>query len=387
MPPTTYGRMKLFGQTATEPKGELLAEGQISVKSRTRWVLKIPQKIAVDSKRLYAVEFPDGMRVAGRLKGDLSGAGPYSVQFIASPRDEDRFYELNPNVYEDEWPEVVYFGDRGFKTLENIFQYVEGHRIHNGLKDFIAFPSELGPHVEELHNKAWNVFFAHRQMTEHQRYNGKSLPLQWLQESISDNWPEIEKVISEQYDKGNVRLRIILEGKPLLLLVDSFLMELKAALDILAKLLCRGLRLDRSPLTFGKGKTATGKPDVGGEFIKILETKAPAETAGAAKQIADIFRKHKTKWLDRAVNLRDTVSHYRSLQSDLRIELRISGGDKSNRSTELAAKFKGEDIFKILRETRDGFGLLLGEVFVFLKKAEFPQNPSIKKASKKFFTA
>jgi hypothetical protein len=263
-----------------------------------------------------------------------------------------------------------YCADKDFQSLADIFEYAEGSLQAQGFREYVKFSSELRPRIAELHNKAWNVMYSYRILTESHSYGPVPLPQLWLQEAITTYGHGLKNYLATAKEKGPM-FRVHLEGKPFLLFVETFLFEIKAALDLLAKIICKALRMPRTPMTFGKSGN-----DVGGEFLKILETKAPQESAAKAFQIRDTFKAHKVQWLDRAVNLRDTVTHYSGFNSELTLEISVTntGAFCIPPLSELVAEYRGEKLFKILQESRDGFIALLRQVLEMCK--ETSQEPS-----------
>jgi len=101
---------------------------------------------------------------------------------------------------------------------------------------------------------------------------------------------------------------------------QAYLSTVKTFLDMLAQLVTTEDIVCKKVHGFHKKGS-----QIGGQFLYILDVKAQAARKGIASQLRQLVEKHKTVWIDKAIELRDNLVHPQrgTYQVTFRLEIEL----------------------------------------------------------------
>lgn len=261
----------------------------------------------------------------------------------------------NPGLFdEEEGGTILVIPNRDFDVWVRVFEYAPSHVVINCKREYLKFPETIRKGIAELHSKCWLVSYSYNQLSEF--LPGTNIT-RWMAETFGPSNALIKETV-ETAPPGKF-VKIIAEAKILLCYVETFLFQIKSALDIFAPVIGKGLGC----MDYIRGFNKKGS-DVGGQFLDILTNNIPTANRELANKIDVIIRNHKTRWLDRAVQMRDRVTHHRSFASELRFTATHKHGEDH---LTFHATFENQPIMELLQEFRLGFTELLEEIVPLLK--------------------
>jgi hypothetical protein len=243
-----------------------------------------------------------------------------------------------------------------FASWVEIFEYRQSDHVRRFLRDYHRFPPTLAGDVSDLHQKCWMVSYARQNLLEVQE--GTRF-LKWFLQTVGENMPQFIATISRL--RAGQMVWITLEPKIAVHFIESFLFQLKAALDLLAPLLGKWLGVN----SFIKGFNKEGD-DFGGRFLKILGG-VVGDSKPQAEQLIAVFKKHKAEWLDEAVHLRDDITHGSTFNRHLVLECCQRVEKSPVLEIELKLEYKGKSLLGTIRKFDGGFQSLIAEAIGPLK--------------------
>ncbi|MBI5387589.1 MAG: hypothetical protein HZA90_23255 [Verrucomicrobia bacterium] len=226
-------------------------------------------------------------------------------------------------------------------------------------REYPAFPTTLQTGIAEVHSKCWLVSYAHRLLTE------PVSPLRvtfWMMETFGP-MNQVVKGSVESLKPGE-SIRVAAEAKHLLHPLEAYLFQIKSALDILAPLIAKALNCR----DYVDGFHRKGKDDYGRAFLNVLQN-GPKDSQENAVRITTIIEQHKKDWLDRAISMRDRITHYQSFDSKLCITATYQRPDSGRGAPFLQCEvmFEGERLFDLLQRFQSGFHGLISALVGCLK--------------------
>ena len=114
------------------------------------------------------------------------------------------------------------------------------------------------------------------------------------------------------------------DGLGYLACLHSILYELKACLDLFTRLVCRLVSPDPGPHGFNKGRIE-GHEVAGGRLINWLLGRS-IEVLPNRDALVDLIHAASQQWITAAIDVRDTLGHYRDLPGFRHMRVSISNG-------------------------------------------------------------
>jgi hypothetical protein len=268
--------------------------------------------------------------------------------------------EVKPSFNANGHKIFIVIEDEDYSELRNLFA-VGKNKIVTGFDKL--YPASIVQDMKELHYKAFFV----RRSADMLIADLNSLP-QKLKSRIEP--PKSDFIVALK-DKPEILevAELSFETRSTWFLAEVYLFELKSFLDFVTTICYKYLETKTHSHTFGKKKDkSTGIIEPGLEFIEILRNNTPKNNKEKTAHIVELFLKHKALWIDQAINLRDTTTHYRTLKTKFTI-----------RSNKLEAPLDEITLFGliddipfdiILNKFMTGFSSLLTELIPMFKVTE-----------------
>ena len=245
-----------------------------------------------------------------------------------------------------------------YASWVKIFEYRQSDHVRRFLRDYHRFPPALAGDISDLHQKCWMVSYARQNLLDVPK---GSRHVRWVMETIGENMPEFLALVGRL--RPGQMVWVTLEPKIALHYIESFLFQMKAALDLLAPLLGKWLMVKSAIKGFNKDGD-----DPGGRFLNILDGVA-GESSDKARALVSVFKKHKTEWLDDAVHLRDEITHGSTFNRHVVLECCQRVQKIGVVEMELKLDYKGKSLLGTIRKFDEGFRSVIAETIEPLKPA------------------
>jgi hypothetical protein len=243
-----------------------------------------------------------------------------------------------------------------FASWVKIFEYRQSDQVRRFLRDYHRFRPVLAGDISDLHQKCWMVSYARQNLLDVPK---GTQHLKWFMETVGENMPDLLALVG-RLQVGQM-VWVTLEPKIALHYIESFLFQMKAALDLLAPLLGKWLGAKSAIKGFNKDGD-----DPGGRFLNILGG-VGGESAARAQALIAVLKKYKTEWLDDAVHLRDEITHGSTFNRHVVLECCQRVQKIGVIEMELKLEYKGKSLLGTIRRFDAGFKSLIAETIEPLK--------------------
>ena len=269
----------------------------------------------------------------------------------------DQIRKDNPGLFQGGGGTIVMIANPDFDVWSEVFENRLSHVISKCGRDYPHFPAGMQSSIAEIHSKCWLTTYAFNKIT--QPIPGGVNP-QWMIETMGSSSKAVESILTST--KAKETIRFVVEARFLLFYVETFLIQIKSALDLYFPIVAGKLKCKDTIRGFNKKGT-----DAGGRFLDALRNNIPIDSRPDADILIEIITRHKFEWLDQAIQMRDKVTHHQSFNSELRLEGEVIKNDSMPLLT-LNIIYEGTSLIDLVIKFKKGFESLIKESVFILRR-------------------